>query len=515
VSATTISEGLQRVISDAVLHEDIGASVAAMAATHNRGLSASNIINNGSGVISSSGSYNRGGTSRIANNNAQDDNAPYVPFLYPFVTIPYLLESLQKFSNSYNGALKNFLTRLKCGDSSVSLDLVSHFSVIPCGVKNSQSQVDDIRNGGSIESDIFRFYATNEYCFKRGFAYQLDKMSKRYDFAIFKTENTEGVVVLQPARIFGIIRIVEEDDNLLNSKKNTESVNAHNCSTSSFSRRSTKTISEKTSERLKKAMKICGDEMCLTADKRQKLDKQNSYRREVLKPNTIGASRLSYKEEDNDIILLICWLVEDKKERRRSAYPYPYYQYDTIKDGNQKVIYTQIVRPGCLYLPLYAIHDVDTKPDYEFEGSSMAAMLNDRFWGFPFELFRKLRRQYFGSIDFDFLFSSTAVNNSGVFVDEALAESDKDDIEEVKVAEDSELLTKKTNMKNKKIVALASKSKSRKCSNKSAAVHDEQDEEEEDESDGSISIGLGNSSDEDDDDIFSDGNEVDDGADDG
>jgi hypothetical protein len=253
--------------------------------------------------------------------------------------------------------------------------------------------------------------------------------------------------------------------------------------------------------------------MCLTSDKRQKLDKEISYRREVLKPPTNKTSSQSYKDEDNDIILLICWLVEDKKDRLRSVYPYPYYKYDTIKDGNQKVIYTQLVRPGSLYLPLYAVHDVDTKPDYEFEGSSMAAMMIDRFWGFPFELFRKLRRQYFGCFDFEFLFSSFADGNSGVLVDkapddeDALAESDEDNmIEEVDVREESESLQKKTTKKKYKPV----QSQTSKSSNKLVSVH----EEEDDDSDDNSSVGLGNFSDEEDDENFSDDNEGDRDADD-
>jgi hypothetical protein len=149
----------------------------------------------------------------------------------------------------------------------------------------------------------------------------------------------------------------------------------------------------------------------------------------------------------------------------------------------------------------------------------MAAMLIDRFWGFPFELFRKLRRQYLGCFDFEFLFSSIADGNSGVLIEkalddeDALSESDEDNIEEVDVREESESLQKKTTNKKKKCVPpYPPKSQTSKSSNKSAAVH----EEEDGDSDDSSSVGLGNFSneDEDDDEFFSDDNEGDSDADD-
>jgi hypothetical protein len=318
-----------------------------------------------------------------------------VPFLHPFVKIPYLLENLTIYGES-NEYVKHFLQRLRCGGSQVSLDLLSHCTVVPCGVKNSSPEMpDEIRNGGCIESEIYRFYATNEYVFQRGFAKKLDKLYRRYDCAMFRYKDSKNQLVVQPGRILGIVRLVDNNaSNLLlspsNAKKRSISsviTSEESCTDSSYSRRNTKTIFDKVNSASSKS--------ATRGSKQQHTVKKPAVHRQELS---------SYKDENEKILLLICWMTTENKGTQRGSFPYHYYKYDTITHGNQRVLYTQIVHPSCLFLPLYTIHDIDTKPDYEFEGSSMEAMINDRFWSFPFEFFRKLRRQYFGCFPSEFFF---------------------------------------------------------------------------------------------------------------
>jgi hypothetical protein len=129
-------------------------------------------------------------------------------------------------------------------------------------------------------------------------------------------------------------------------------------------------------------------------------------------------------------------MTPENKGSQRSSFPYPYYKYDTIIHGNQRVLYTQIVHPSSLFLPLYTIHDIDTRPDYEFEGSSMEAMINDRFWSFPFEFFRKLRRQYFGCFLSVFLFCDTELDDKEVVVDSNVADVVAEPVNVAEVAMD-------------------------------------------------------------------------------
>jgi hypothetical protein len=323
----------------------------------------------------------------------------YIPFLFPYIKIPYLLESLQNYGDSIP-FVKEFLRLLKSGHSSVSLELLSHFSVIPCGVKNSSPDVDAIRSGGCMDSEIFRFYTSNEYRFKRGHSYLLDKLSRRYDCAMFKYVDSNDDIVVQPARVFGILKLVDHN---LSDKVNSTSTNKNKRGYSTPSTngeslgkaKSTRTMFEKLhGSKYTRVDSGCKNISFITP--------KILHRRE---PKDSISSLSAYKDEDDKILLLICWLVPASKGILRSCFPYPYYKYDTYRHGNSRVLYTQIVNPSSLYLPLYTIHDVNTRPSYETEGSSLECLENDRFWSFPFEIFRKMRRQYFGCFPNTFLYS--------------------------------------------------------------------------------------------------------------
>jgi hypothetical protein len=338
---------------------------------------------------SSSASSSSASTTSRKNSNSED---VYVPFLYPFIKIPYVLESLRNYAEDNNNIhVKNFLQKLRVGNPTVSLALLSHISIYPSGVQNFSSEVDSIRYGGSRDSDTFRLYATNEYSFKRGFTYKLDKVSRRYDCAMFKYVNPSGDVILQPARIFAIIQITDESKNevyVLQKRSSTATVD------STYSRRSTKTMLEKTLSSGVNKLPRRGKTDTPTTNQRRECDSG--------KPPVVPDP---YRDEGNKVLLLVCWLSNADKGFLRKSFPYPYYKYDSIRHGNQNVLYTQILHPSSLVLPLYTIHDVDTRPTFELEGSTYSVMRNDRFWSFPFEIFRKLRRQYYGCFKPEFLLS--------------------------------------------------------------------------------------------------------------
>jgi hypothetical protein len=393
-ASATISEKFQSVIHNAIQHGRIRDAIQGQSNSS----SSSSATAANTNILSS--------TRPSTEPTAQHNNPRYIPFLYPYIKIPYLLESLQNYSDNGNDYLKGFLRLLLSGSSTVSLELLSHFSVIPCGVKNSSPDVDAIRTGGCIDSVIYRFHCSNEYCFKRGNSYLLNKTSRRYDCAMFKYEDSNGEIIVQPARIFSILKLV--DDSLLDlpDTHGTSRKRSHSAPSSySMKARSTRTMLEKVRDGSKKySSRVLESNDPIKSFTPTTL----IHRRE---PKDSVSSLSSYKDEDDKILLLICWLVPASKGIQRNCFPYPLYKYDTFLHGSRRVLYTQIVHPSCLYLPLYTIHDVNTRPSYETEGSSLECIEKDRFWSFPFEIFRKMRRQYFGCFPNQFLFTDNDVAN--------------------------------------------------------------------------------------------------------
>jgi hypothetical protein len=370
-ASATITEELQSFILNAIEKGEICSNIEEVNRNH-----------------TSSSSSSSASTTSLKTHSEYD---VYIPFLYPFIKIPYLLESLRNYATDNNNIyLKNFLLKHRIGDPLVSLALLSHISIYPSGVQNYSSEVDTIRFGGSRDKDTFRLYATNEYSFKRGFTYKLDKVSRRYDCAMFKYVNRSGDVILQPARIFGIIQITDESKNEVSVLQKRSSTTAD----STYCRRSTKTMLEKTLSSGVNKLPRLGKTDTPTTNQRRECDSGQ--------PPVVPDP---YHDEGNKVLLLVCWLSDAEKGFLRKSFPYPYYKYDSVRHGNQNVLYTQIVHPSSLVLPLYTIHDVDTRPTFELEGSTYSVMRNDRFWSFPFEIFRKLRRQYYGCFKPEFLLS--------------------------------------------------------------------------------------------------------------